>query len=145
MPPPLEESSIVAHAEPQGYHERLQALEKREQMVEEKERFVRDSHCRVYMGREKISVFNLNAETPCGPLEGPVAVASKEELERTMMRICEVSEVERTLATHMLPVACCRRHTPGRRPRRPARNAKPALRSWRSTSAATARSVSIRL
>lgn len=56
-------------------------------------------------GPRKDIVVNLDAEAPCGPHEGPLAVASKDELERAIMRICEVSEVARTLATQMLPVA----------------------------------------
>ena len=57
------------------------------------------------MNGKMVPVFTLETEASCPSLEGPVAQASKAELERVLLRICSVSEVARTVAGEMLPTA----------------------------------------
>jgi len=62
----------------QSFQERLRALEERERRAAE-------------------------AEASCDSLEGPIALASKADLERILLRICSVSDVAKAIATEMLP------------------------------------------
>jgi hypothetical protein len=95
---------VVVEDDEQSFQERLQALEEREWRVAEAERLAHDSGCRVLMDGKMVPVFTLEAEASCESLEAPVASASKEELQRVLLRICSVSEVARALATNLLPI-----------------------------------------
>jgi hypothetical protein len=57
------------------------------------------------MDSKMVSVFTLEAAASCESLEGPVALASKADLERVLLRICSVSDVAKAVATEMLPTA----------------------------------------
>lgn len=68
----------------------------------EAEQLARNSGCRILMDGKTVPVFTLEAEASCKPLERPVALASKEELQRVLLRIWSVSEVARAIATETL-------------------------------------------
>lgn len=56
-----------------------------------------------------VPVFTLEAEASCASLEGPIALASKEELQRVLLRICSISDVARAVATEMVMLRSSRR------------------------------------
>lgn len=93
---------VVMEDDEQSFQEKLQALEERETRVAEAEKLARDSSCRISMDGKMAPVFTLEAEASCASLEGPLALASKEELERVLLRICSVSNVARAIATESL-------------------------------------------
>lgn len=99
-----EARSVVVEDDEQSFQERLQALEERERRVLEAERLAHDSGCRMLMGGKMVPVFTLEAEASCDSLERPVASASKEELQRILLRICSVSKVARAITTEMLSI-----------------------------------------
>jgi hypothetical protein len=68
---------VVVEADEQSFQERLRALEERER-------------------RE------AKAEVSCDSFKEPVALASKADLERILLRICSVSDVAKAIATEML-------------------------------------------
>lgn len=92
----------VVEDDEQSFQERLQALEEREKRVAEAEKLARESSCRVSMGDKMVPVFTLEAELSCASLEDPVALASKEELEHVLLRICSVSKAASAIATESL-------------------------------------------
>lgn len=107
-PPPAgstEAAPLVVEDDQETIQQRLQVLERREQLAVEAEQLARDSGNRILMDGKMVTVFTLDAEASYAALEGPVALASKAELERVLLRICSVSEVARTVATKMLPIA----------------------------------------
>lgn len=93
---------VIVEDDEQSFQERLLALEERERRAAEAEQFVRDSGCRILMDGKMVPVFTLEAEASCASLERPVDLASNEELQRVLLRICSVSEVARVVATEML-------------------------------------------
>lgn len=95
---------VVVKDNGQSFQERLQALEEREWRVLEAERLAHDSGCRILMDGKMVPVFTLEAEVSCNSLERPVASASREDLQRVLLRICSVSKVARAITTEMLPI-----------------------------------------
>jgi hypothetical protein len=93
---------VVVEDDEQSFQERLLALEEREKRAAEAEKLAQDSGCRILMDGKMVPVFTLEAEATCDSLERPVAIASKADLERVLLRICSVSDVARTVATEML-------------------------------------------
>lgn len=67
------------------------------------DKLARESGCRILMEGKMVPRFTLEAEPTCASLEEPVALASKADLERVLLRICSVSDVARTIANEMLP------------------------------------------
>lgn len=55
------------------------------------------------MDGKVVPLSTLEAEATCASLERPVALASKADLERILLRICSVSDVAKAIATEMLP------------------------------------------
>lgn len=96
---------LVVEDDHEGFPQRPQALEEREQLAAEAEQLARASGNRILMDSEMVPVFTLDAEATYAPLEGLVARASKAELERVLLRVCSMSEVARTVAGEMLSVA----------------------------------------
>lgn len=94
---------VVVGDDEQSLQERLLALEERERRAAEAEQLARDSGCRILMDGKMVPVFTFEAEASYPSLERPVDLASKEELQRVLLRICSVSEVARVIATEMLP------------------------------------------
>jgi hypothetical protein len=72
--------------------------------VSEAEQLTRDSGNRILMDGKMVPVFTLETEASYAPLEGPVALASKADLERILLCICSVSQVARTVAAEMLSI-----------------------------------------
>ena len=99
----IEARSVVVEDDEQSFQERLLALEERERRAAEAEQLARDSGCRILMDGKMVPVFTFEAEASYPSLERPVDLASKEELQRVLLRICSVSEVARVIATEMLP------------------------------------------
>ena len=93
---------VIVEDDEQSFQERLLALEERETRVAEAEKLARDSGCRILMDGKMVPVFTLEAEASCASLEEPVALVSKEELQRVLLRICSISEIARDVATEML-------------------------------------------
>lgn len=96
---------LVVEDDQSNFQDRLQALKARERRAAEAEQLAHDSGCRILMDNKMVPVFTLASDASCASLEEPVALASKEELERALLRICSVSEAARVIATEMLPTA----------------------------------------
>jgi hypothetical protein len=96
---------IVVEDDQKDLQARILALEQREQRVSEAEQLTRNSNGnRIMMDGKMVPVFILAQNDSYAPLEDSVALASKAELERVLLRVCSVSEVARAVATEMLPV-----------------------------------------
>lgn len=102
---------LVVEDDHEGFPQRPLTLEEREQPAAEAEQLARASGNRILMGGKMVPVFTLDAEATYPPLEGPVAQASKAELERGLLRVCNVNEVARTVAAKMLSAAAMRAGT----------------------------------
>lgn len=93
---------VVVEDDEQSFQERLSMLEERERRAAEAEKVARDSGCRTMMDGKVVPLSTLEAEATCASFERPVALASKADLERILLRICSVSDVAKAIATEML-------------------------------------------
>jgi hypothetical protein len=94
---------VVVGGDEQNFQERLLALEERERRAAEPDKLARESGCRILMDGKMVPVFTLEADATCASLERPVALASKADLERVLLRIRSISDVARAVTTEMLP------------------------------------------
>lgn len=100
---------VVVGGDEQNFQERLLALEERERRAAGAERLARESGCRISLDGKIVPVFTLEAEASCASLEGPIALASKGELQRVLLRIRSISDVARAVATEMVMLRSSRR------------------------------------
>jgi hypothetical protein len=90
---------LVVEDDQKDLQARILALEQREQRVSEAEQLTRNSNGnRIMMDGKMVPVFILAQNDSYAPLEDSVALASKAELERVLLRVCSVS-----IATNTAP------------------------------------------